>query len=50
MVNDNLDTALKELSSIYVAARCTRARREHYGHALLAEARSREGGPPSSSQ
>jgi guanylate kinase len=31
VVNDNLDTALKELSSIYVAARCTRARREHYG-------------------
>jgi guanylate kinase len=50
VVNDNLDTALKELSSIYVAARCTRARREHYGHALLTEARSREGGPPSSSQ
>jgi guanylate kinase len=50
VVNDNLDTALTELSSIYVAARCTRARREHYGHALLAEPRSREGGPPSSSQ
>jgi guanylate kinase len=50
VVNDNLETALKELSSIYVAARCTRARREHYGHALLTEARSREGGPPSSSQ
>jgi hypothetical protein len=49
-VNDNLETALKELSSIYVAARCTRARREHYGHALLAEARSRDGGPPSPSQ
>ena len=50
VVNDNLDTALKELSSIYVATRCTRARREHYGHALLAEPRTREGGPPSSSQ
>jgi guanylate kinase len=50
VVNDNLETALKELSSIYVAARCTRARRAHYGHALLSEARSREGGPPSSSQ
>ena len=50
VVNDNLETALKELSSIYVAARCTRARREHYGHALLAEARSRDGGPPSPSQ
>ena len=44
VVNDNLETALKELSSIYVAARCTRARREHYGRALLAEARSRDGG------
>ena len=43
VVNDNLDTALKELSSIYVAARCTRARREHYGHELLAEAKSRDG-------
>jgi guanylate kinase len=50
VVNDNLDTALKELSSIYVAARCTRARRGHYGHALLAEARSRDGGTASSSQ
>jgi guanylate kinase len=50
VVNDNLETALKELSSIYVAARCTRARRAHYGHALLAEARLRDGGPPSSSQ
>jgi guanylate kinase len=48
VVNDNLDTALKELSSIYVAARCTRARRAHYGHALLSEARSRDGRPPSS--
>ena len=44
VVNDNLETALKELSSIYVAARCTRARREHYGHALLAEARRGTGG------
>jgi guanylate kinase len=50
VVNDNLETALKELSSIYVTARCTRARREHYGHELLAEARLRDGGPPSSSQ
>ena len=41
VVNDNLETALKELSSIYVAARCTRARREHYGHALLARSRGR---------
>ena len=39
VVNDNLETALKELSSIYIAARCTRARRGYYGQALLAEAR-----------
>jgi guanylate kinase len=43
VVNDNLDTALKELSSIYVAARCGRPRREHYGRELLAEAQSRDG-------
>lgn len=42
VVNDNLETALKELSSIYVAVRCARARRGHYGHALLGEARTRE--------
>jgi len=42
VVNDNLETALKELSSIYVAARCARSRRGHYGHALLAEARTRD--------
>jgi guanylate kinase len=41
VVNDNLETALKELSSIYVAARCARGRRGHYGSALLAEARTR---------
>ena len=41
VVNDNLETALKELSSIYVAARCARTRRGHYGYALLAEARTR---------
>jgi len=41
VVNDNLETALKELSSIYVAARCARTRRGHYGSALLAEARTR---------
>src|SRR5215510_11676343 len=40
IVNDNFETALKELTSIYVAARCTRARRGHYGLTLLAEARS----------
>ena len=46
IVNDNFETALKELSSIYVAARCARSRRGHYGHALLGEARTR-GQPPS---
>jgi len=44
VVNDNLETALKELSSIYVAARCARGRRGHYGHLLLSEARARDGG------
>jgi len=44
VVNDNLETALKELSSIYVAARCARARRGHYGTLLLTEARTRESG------
>ena len=43
VVNDNLETALKELSSIYVAARCARARRGHYGHALLRARRGRAG-------
>ncbi len=46
VVNDNLETALKELSSIYVAARCARTRRGHYGHVLLGEARTRSQ-PPS---
>jgi len=41
VVNDNLETALKELSSIYIAARCARVRRGHYGSALLEEARTR---------
>jgi guanylate kinase len=45
VVNDNLETALKELSSIYIAARCARGRRGHYGTALLDEARQR---PPNS--
>jgi guanylate kinase len=45
VVNDNLETALKELSSIYVAARCARGRRGHYGQMLLSEARAREAGP-----
>jgi len=40
VVNDNLETAAKELSSIYIAARCTRARRGYYGSTLLAEAAS----------
>jgi guanylate kinase len=44
VVNDNLETALKELSSIYVAARCARGRRGHYGQMLLSEARTRDGG------
>ena len=44
VVNDNLETALKELSSIYVAARCARPRRGHYGDRLLGEARSRNAG------
>ena len=44
VVNDNLETALKELSSIYVAARCARGRRGHYGNLLLHEARARDGG------
>ena len=44
VVNDNLETALKELSSIYQAARCARGRRGHYGQMLLAEARSRDTG------
>jgi guanylate kinase len=40
VVNENLDTALEELTSIYIAARCTRARRVHIGQELLAEAKS----------
>jgi guanylate kinase len=43
VVNDNLETALKELSSIYVAARCVRQRRGHYGQMLLNEALDRDG-------
>src|SRR3954470_17026559 len=49
VVNDNLETALKELSSIYVAARSTLRRRGHIGHALLSEARQRPARPPTSS-
>jgi guanylate kinase len=50
VVNDNLETALKELTAICVAARAARSRRSHYGHTLLTEARQREpsGRPPSS--
>src|SRR6478609_8165083 len=44
VVNDNLETALKELSSIYVAARCARSRRGHYGQMLLHEGISRDAG------
>ncbi len=50
VVNDNLETALHELSSIYVAARCARARRAHYGHTLLAEAQAQARGQPASPQ
>jgi guanylate kinase len=52
VVNDNLETALKELSSIYVAARCARTRRGHYGHALLqeAQAQAQTRGRPASPQ
>ena len=46
VVNDNLETALKELSSIYVAARSARSRRGHYGTLLLTEARSRSEARP----
>ena len=49
VVNDNLETALKELSSIYVAARCVKKRRGHYGQMLLSEARDRDGGGGGSS-
>jgi guanylate kinase len=45
VVNDNLETALKDLSSIYVAARSALRRRGHIGHALLAEARQRPARP-----
>ena len=44
VVNDNLETALKELSSIYVAARSARGRRGYYGQMLLHEARERPPG------
>ena len=49
VVNDNLETALNELSSIYVAARCARTRRGHYGHDLLEEAQAQARGQPASS-
>jgi len=39
IVNDNFETALKELTSIYIAARCARTRSAHLGVALCAEAR-----------
>ena len=44
IVNDNLETAAKELSSIYIAARCTRARRGYYGNTLLARPLRLHGG------
>jgi guanylate kinase len=46
VVNDNFDTALKQLTSIYVAARCARARSAHLGQALCAEARLPSDGKP----
>jgi guanylate kinase len=46
VVNDNLETALKELASIYVAARCARSRSGHLGQSLLQEARTMEEGQP----
>src|SRR3954464_4758044 len=49
VVNDNLETALKELSSIYVAVRCARSRRGHYGQMLLSEGRARDSGGGGSS-
>jgi len=39
IVNDNFETALKELTSIYIAARCARSRSAHLALALCAEAR-----------
>ena len=39
IVNDNFETALKELTSIYIAARCARSRSDHLALALCAEAR-----------
>ena len=39
IVNDNFETALKELTSIYIAARCARPRSAHLALALCAEAR-----------
>ena len=48
VVNDNFETALKELTSIYIAARCAQSRSAHLGIALCAEARvGAEGKPPS---
>ncbi len=42
VVNDNLDKARDELSSIYVAARCLRRRREHVAQGLLGEAEAKK--------
>jgi guanylate kinase len=39
IVNDNFETALKELTSIYIAARCAQPRSAHLAIALCAEAR-----------
>jgi guanylate kinase len=40
VVNDNFETALRQLTSIYIAARCGRSRNAHLGYALCAEARA----------
>jgi len=41
VVNDNLDKAHSELSSIYVASRCARTRANHLAEALLADPQGR---------
>ena len=43
VVNDDLETAFSELSAIYIAARCTRARGAAHARVLLAEVAARVG-------
>ncbi len=43
VVNDDLETAFSELSSIYIAARCTRPRAAAHARVLLAEVAARVG-------